>query len=242
MQGPEFATFKKCFEKLSYRHSYADTFTHFLDFALYMLDPSKNTEPVKYLDSIYKDEEGKTMAEMFFAWSEACDNGGEGFNDVLGELFMEFVSHGRNGQFFTPQPVCDMIAIMTTGEGKEGETVNDPACGSGRMLLAAAKLNRRRRFYGADNDLTCCKMAALNMIVNSMAGEVAHMNSLTLEYYSSFHIKAYNIEGKMLPFYFRSTNRSSSIFFRPVQALEAVAVIKPAPKPPPLAPRSPFDI
>lgn len=157
------------------------------------------------------------MVEMFYTWADACDNGGEGFTDVLGDIFMEFVSHGRNGQFFTPQPICDMIAQMTFGEKQEGETVNDPACGSGRMLMAAAKINRRLKFYGADNDATCCKMAALNLIVNSMLGEIAYMNTLSLEYYYSFHIKVYNIDGKMIPSYYVGKSKALSYFFQNAQ-------------------------
>lgn len=183
--------FKKNFEQLSYRHSYAETFSHFLDFALWMLDVNKSFTDAAYLEDIYKPEEGRIMAEMFLNWRDACDNDGEGFKDVLGDLFMEFVSHGRNGQFFTPPDVCQMITELAMAEQPEQrETVTDPACGSGRMILAAAKRNRHLRCYGADSDLVCCKMAALNMIVNTVAGEVAHMNSwkstipLTLNCYS----------------------------------------------------------
>lgn len=215
MQKPSktaFADMKKNFEQLSYRHSYAETFTHFLDYSLYMLDPSKNPEPAAYLNTIYKENEEEIMQAMFWNWIDASDNDGEGFSDVLGDLFMEFVSHGRNGQFFTPQPICDMMAALTIDNNKS--SFYDPACGSGRTLLASAKINRRGFFVGADNDITCCKMTALNMIINTMAGEVAHMNSLSLEYYSSFHIQARNINGVMIPLYFVSNDRTASNIFK----------------------------
>lgn len=215
MQKPfstAFAEMKAAFHKLSYRHSYSNTFTYFLDYALYMLDPKKDPTPAEYLNSVFDEKEEKHIEEMFWAWADASDNEGEGFTDVLGEIFMEFVSHGRNGQYFTPQPICDMMALMTIDEDRK--TVSDPACGSGRTLLAAAKINRRMFFFGADNDLTCCKMAALNMIVNSMQGEIAHMNSLSLEYYSSFQIRVVNHQGMMIPVYNRSTDRNQSAFFK----------------------------
>lgn len=140
------------------------------------------------------------ICEMFECWSYACDNDGEGFYDALGDLFMDCVSFGRNGQFFTPQEVCDMMAVMTYGDGLEdGKSVNDPACGSGRMLLAMAKRNRRLKFYGADNDLTCVKMAALNMLVNSMKGEVAWMNTLSMEHYRSYHINLIQYGSHYIP-------------------------------------------
>ncbi len=214
MQKPSktaFADMKKNFEQLSIRHSYSDTFNHFLDFALFMLDPQKNPATAEYLNKIYTGKDEKLMTEMFWNWSDASDNNGNGFTDVLGDLFMECVSHGRNGQFFTPQPICDMITMIIADDNKK--TVADPACGSGRMLLAAAKKNRKMFFFGADNDLTCCKMAALNLIINTMPGEIAHMNSLTLEYYKSYHIHLKNIDGVIVPLYHVSTEKENSNFF-----------------------------
>ena len=64
----------------------------------------------------------------------------------------------------------------------DGQTVIDPTCGSGRMLLAAAKRNRHALFYGADLDVTCCKMTLINMLFNSLTGEITHMNSLSNEF------------------------------------------------------------
>lgn len=108
----------------------------------------------------------------------------EGFNDPLGELYMQAISNSHNGQYFTPTPICEMMATMSVGNNSlPGQTVADCACGSGRMLLAAAKINRYLHLYGADLDNTCCKMALLNMLFNSLPGEIAHMNSLGNEFY-----------------------------------------------------------
>ena len=184
--------FRKLFEKLSYSQDYSTTFSSFLDFALWRLAPQCQEEMKEDLlrhDKMYVPELSPVICEMFDAWSYACDNDGNGFYDALGDLFMDCVSFGRNGQFFTPQPICDMMAQLTYGDDLEdGKSVNDCACGSGRMLLAMAKINRRLRFYGADNDLICVKMAVLNMLINCMKGEIAWMNTLTVEHYRSYHI------------------------------------------------------
>lgn len=111
-----------------------------------------------------------------------------GMHDALGDIFMEYLSYGKNGQFFTPQPLCDAMSIMTMIDVKDGQTVLDCACGSGRMLLAAAKINRNLIFYAADVDLLCTKMTALNLCLNSLRGEVANMNALSMEHYGSFFI------------------------------------------------------
>jgi hypothetical protein len=195
--------FRKHFETLSYAQDYPTTFSSFLDFALWRLAPycfEQMKDEVLRLDKMYKESMAPVICEMFECWSIACDNDGEGFYDALGELFMECVSHGRNGQFFTPQPVCDMIAQMVYGDDlKEEKTVCDPACGSGSMLLAMAKLQRKMKFFGADSDITCVKMCVLNMIVNSMPGEIAWMNSLSMEHYRSYHIKLYLMGTHYMP-------------------------------------------
>ena len=82
---------------------------------------------------------------------------------------MQAISNGFNGQYFTPTLVCEMISALTIGEGLESrETICDPAFGSGRMLLAAAKFNRHSKIYGADLDNRCCKMALINFLLNSL--------------------------------------------------------------------------
>ena len=68
------------------------------------------------------------------------------------------------------------------------ELIFDPACGSGRMLLAAAKVNRFAKFYGADVDANCAKMAVINLCLNNMYGEIAWMNTLTNQYFGGWKI------------------------------------------------------
>ena len=58
-------------------------------------------------------------------------------HDVLGNIYEQKVSHGHNGQFFTPQSVCDLMAQITVNE--DAKSISDPACGSGRNLISAAK-------------------------------------------------------------------------------------------------------
>lgn len=197
------ADFKTLFERLSYSQDYSTTFSSFLDFALiqlapYLIDSFK--DEAERLEKMYKEKDAQVMADLFLNWSVASDNEGDGFYDALGDLFMECVSFGRNGQFFTPQPICDMMAQLTHGDNlKPGQSVCDPACGSGRTLLSMGKMERRLKFYAADNDHTCVKMAVLNFLVNCMEGEVAWMNSLTMEHHKSYHIKLMPYGSHYLP-------------------------------------------
>ena len=56
------------------------------------------------------------------------------------------------------------------------------------MLLAAAKMNRLASFYSADLDNTCCKMTLLYMLLHSLSGEVAYMNTLSNEFYAGYKL------------------------------------------------------
>lgn len=197
--------FKKIFEKLSYSQDYSTTFSSFLDFSFWRLAPYCNEslkEDFQRLDKMYKKDAAEDFIKMFELWSIASDYDGVGFYDALGDLFMECVSFGRNGQFFTPQEICDMMAkiIIEENELKDNQAVCDPACGSGRTLLGIAKINRRLKFYASDIDLTCVKMCVLNMMINCMEGEIAWMDTLRMEHFRSYHIKNINYGGHYLPF------------------------------------------
>lgn len=111
------------------------------------------------------------------------------YSDLLGEFFMLEITKGQNGQYFTPDPICQMMAEMQFSGGvREGQRVLDPACGSGRMLLNAAKLHPKNHFFGGDNAMTCAKMATLNFFLNGLVGEVAWMDCLSMEWFGGWHI------------------------------------------------------
>ncbi|MHB8208443.1 N-6 DNA methylase [Mucilaginibacter sp.] len=137
----------------------------------------------------------------------------------MGELYQQAISSGHNGQFWTPEPICDMMTAITIGDTLEdNQTVCDPACGSGRMLLSAAKINRRALFYGADLDITCCKMTLVNMLLNSLQGEIAHMNTLSNDFYKGYKVSTTLVNGYHMPYYIEFTEPELSyIWLRPVK-------------------------
>ena len=67
------------------------------------------------------------------------------YTDLLGEIYTEWSwnkDKQRTGEYYTPQPVCDLMAQMmiTDIPDKRPITLSEPACGSGRMILASAKV------------------------------------------------------------------------------------------------------
>jgi len=181
-------TFSQHMEQLARRHGVQAVFTDFL--TLLVCAFSLGLREEEYLNTIrkYEKPEAYKISEALASLVIEMTGNGEGFIDVLGDYFEQFISHGHNGQFFTPQNICDLMAQLQNPPAALSR-VHDPACGSGRMLMAMAKLNRHALFYGADNDLTCARMTVVNMTLNSMFGEVSWMNSLTQQWYGGWIIE-----------------------------------------------------
>jgi hypothetical protein len=73
------------------------------------------------------------------------------------------------------------MAQMSTEKDPEVKTVMDPCCGSGRMLLAVAKINPHWTFHGQDVDIRCVRMCAINLAFRGLNGLVIHGNMLRNE-------------------------------------------------------------
>lgn len=206
------------FDRYSHAQSQATAFTEMLDkfllpFKLCTTQEESEAQTQQIITCPRKD----TLAPLLQMLGELS----EGFNDPLGELYMRKISKGHMGQYFTPQHVCDLMAQLSVGISGNGKTVLDPACGSGRMLLAAAKINRHLLFYGADLDATCCKMAVANMLLQSLTGEIAHMNSLSNEFFTGYRISTTLYNGYYFPWYKEITKpEESSIWMRPMSQPE----------------------
>ncbi|MBS1511087.1 MAG: SAM-dependent DNA methyltransferase [Bacteroidetes bacterium] len=201
------------------RFSIFTVFDDFLTMAICACSQNPHTGKSHYEDEYlqtiakYKDSELRHEFPKAFAYLvnemelRVHDQSG---NDVLGEFYEEHLSKDRNGQYFTPFTVCMFMASITHPEKKEtGEPLRilDPACGSGRMLIASHRTNGTgNEFYGIDIDPTCIKMAALNLFLNGMwHSEVMCANALMPGDFSF----AYRIS--LLPFgIFKINNKEDS--------------------------------
>lgn len=72
-------------------------------------------------------------------------------------------------------------SAATDATASTHRSVHDPCCGSGRMLLAAAQINRHWEFVGQDIDIRCVRMTALNLAFRNLYGYVIWGNTLALE-------------------------------------------------------------
>lgn len=86
------------------------------------------------------------------------------------------ISHSHAPEQQTPP--AD-VANVDRSNGRR--TIHDPCSGSGRILLAAAQINRHWEFCGQDVDIRCVRMTALNLAFRNLYGYVIWGNTLALE-------------------------------------------------------------
>jgi type I restriction enzyme M protein len=99
--------------------------------------------------------------------------------DMLGNAYEYLIKHfadltnKKAGEFYTPRSVVRLLGLIL--DPKEGESIYDPACGTGGMLLecvdhlqAAGKDYRTLKLYGQEKNLTSSSIARMNMFLHGM--------------------------------------------------------------------------
>jgi uncharacterized protein (DUF983 family) len=133
----------------------------------------------RYVFPVGKQRGIDLLAEAYGRLAQTLEQ--DPWQDPLGEIFEARVSYGEHGQFFTPWSLCQMMAQLQGEHVPQGARVGDPACGSGRMLLAMAEREPSCELHGQDTDGRCCAMSVLNFSLRGLSGVVVEGNSLTLE-------------------------------------------------------------
>lgn len=102
------------------------------------------------------------------------DNTIDAFGDAYEFLMTMYASNAgkSGGEFYTPQEVSELLAMITTVGKKEVNKVYDPACGSGSLLLKFSKVlgkeNVRQGFYGQEINLTTYNLCRINMFLHDI--------------------------------------------------------------------------
>ena len=130
---------------------------------------------------------------------------------TIGEAVFEDGEGDEAAPEFSPIPLVEEADAETPATEQSAEpkpyprtpkrTVCDPACGSGRMLLAVAEINPHWAFYGQDVDLRCVRLTTLNLAFRNLYGYVTWGNSLGLEkkliYRTGFDLQGFIREIKL---------------------------------------------
>lgn len=183
--------------------NYTEVFTEWLDWMIAIWHPSHTVSPDFVSIMSRACSENELFYQMMTQWlidvTAAIDSGD--VIDWFGQQYEEHVkSRGKAealGQFYTPMSICKMMAKVTAADQADPGhfTADDPACGSGRTLLALEWAMTQtygpsnHRFYtAADIDHVSCKMCALNMMAMGMCGRVLCRDTLRMQTFYGYEV------------------------------------------------------
>ena len=99
--------------------------------------------------------------------------------DMLGQAYEYLIKHfadltnKKAGEFYTPRSVVHLLGLIL--DPHEGESIYDPACGTGGMLLECVDHLRENKedyrtlkLFGQEKNLTSSSIARMNMFLHGM--------------------------------------------------------------------------
>ena len=220
--------FQKEFDILYRRHGSHEVFTDFVEMAAISIRQSVGFNSYleeQYMRIInkydYKDERfqfGKLLGIVILALDESL-----GFRDFLGEVFGENdLGNSHIGQFFTPFDVSELMAKLTVGEFPDFKgiiKVQEPACGSGGMVLAFCKaamesgINYQKDVFVSAIDVSprAAHMAYIQLSLAGVPAAVTLGNTLTLEHTWTWYTPMYFISNIQYRMKYECTRKISNI-------------------------------
>lgn len=98
----------------------------------------------------------------------------DAFGDAYEYLMTMYASNAgkSGGEFYTPQEVSELLTRLAILGKTEINKIYDPACGSGSLLLKAAKIlgkeNVRQGFFGQEVNITTYNLCRINMFLHDI--------------------------------------------------------------------------
>lgn len=194
--------------KLSSSEGLNTVFTTFLEITATsiaaQMDPANAAERKKRYQEIatkIKPESLTSYARMFALLYWAIREHEDDPCDILGDIYHELrLNNEWNGQFFTPDNICRMMAQIITpvdefSDKKKPVTINEPTCGSGTMIIGAIWAMQRQNFdyqhraffVAQDIDIRCVWMAYIQLSLYRIPAVVIHGNTLMMEEWSRWY-------------------------------------------------------
>lgn len=100
-------------------------------------------------------------------------------SDLLGNSYEYLIKHfadltnKKAGEFYTPRSVVHLLGLIL--DPHEGETIYDPACGTGGMLLESVNHLKEKnedyrtlKLFGQEKNLTSSSIARMNMFLHGI--------------------------------------------------------------------------
>ncbi len=210
-------TIVKMITEISLRHDKWQVFSDFAEMAAISISNAVDLHHFKerearYMEVVkrYTKDELNQFPQMLGELIRELDGVTD---DVLGRVFHELELHNNfSGQYFTPFSVCRLMAQMIIAENPAIKskileqtfiTAQEPACGSGAMVIAlanelrAAGINYQKHLHvvAIDVDPKCVHMAYLQFSLLHIPAIVIHGNTLMAEEYARWYTPAHILGG-----------------------------------------------
>jgi type I restriction enzyme M protein len=153
-------------------------------------------------------------------------------DDLLGDAYEYLMRHfatesGKSkGQFYTPAEVSRVLAkvVGITSETRQDQTVYDPTCGSGSLLLKVAdEAPRGLTIYGQEMDNSTWALARMNMFMHGYPGhEIWRDNTLSSPYWKNEDgsLKTFDFAVANPPFSYKSWSNGVNLADDPFDRFE----------------------
>ena len=128
------------------------------------------------------------------------------FNDIYEKILRDLQSAGNSGEYYTPRAVTQFMVDMI--DPKIGQTVLDPACGTGGFLVCALEHMKaqakdaddmsllERSIHGIEKKPLPHVLSLTNLFLHGVSvPNVARDNALTRKPYGGMPAKKTNIRG-----------------------------------------------
>jgi type I restriction-modification system DNA methylase subunit len=186
-------------------HGLDETFRTFLTLSFCTLSVGQREAMYLAEAKRWKKEHLSIFAETFHALYSEMEH--HPYQDLLGDIHMHLMSPKSkqySGEYYTPQNICLMMAKLILGEAPHENVtkIHEPACGSGRMILAVAEVfandfkrpPTQLRVQAWDTSRTAVMMTFINTTLWGIPCHVFHGDTLRLKVhaeYSNFHTLLY---------------------------------------------------
>ena len=99
-------------------------------------------------------------------------------NDIFGDAYEYLMglyaskAGKAGGEYFTPQEVSKLLTLLAIGNKQKVDSVYDPACGSGSLLLQAGKIlgneNVKKGYFGQESNYQTFILCKMNMFLHNI--------------------------------------------------------------------------
>ena len=200
---------------MGHKHATYQVFSDFVEAAALSISnavdlPQYEKREARYMELIkrYDAKELAIFPQMLAELTMSMENETA---DIMGRTYHELELHNKwAGQYFTPYEICRMMAKMTIGDDLKERierrgfiTLQEPACGSGAMVIAFAQEMKEAGFNyqhqlhvtAVDVDAKCCYMAYIQLSLLHIPAVIIHGNTLSLEEYGRWYTPAHILDG-----------------------------------------------